>query len=262
MPPTKRSCFVKLIRYEIAAGIFQGELDGDYIHRFAGDFFTGPTRTGDRDPLSTARLLHPTVPTIIVNLAVNYASHAGGRPLNLRPQPFLAAPSSALDPEAAIILPADSTNTHYEGEVAIVIGRRTSHISAADARSHILGVCCANDVSERAWQGGNDKDTQWWRAKSADTFSPFGPAIVTDLKYDSLDLETRLNGKTVQQGNTSQLVFPIDECIAYISQYMALEPGDLIFTGTPGTTGPMNHGDIVEVEVQDVGILRNTVEHL
>jgi 2-keto-4-pentenoate hydratase/2-oxohepta-3-ene-1,7-dioic acid hydratase in catechol pathway len=253
---------MKLIRYQTAAGIFHGEVDGDHIHRFTGNFFTGPTRTSDRDTLSSARLMHPTVPTKIVNLAVNYASHAGGRPLNLRPQPFLAAPSSALDPEAAIILPADSVNAHYEGEVAIVIGRRASHISAADARGHVLGVCCANDVSERAWQGGDDKDTQWWRAKSADTFSPFGPVIVTNLDYDDLDLETRLNGKTVQQGNTSQLVFPIDECIAYISQYMTLEPGDLIFTGTPGTTGPLNNGDIVEIEVQGVGVLRNPVEHL
>ena len=249
-----------LVRYETVAGIFHGEIEGDTVHRLSGDFFTGRTRTGDRDPLASARLLHPTLPTKIVNMAVNYPSHAGGRPLNVRPQPFLAPPSSALDPEAAIILPADSANAHYEGEVAIVIGRRTARISAAEARAHILGVCCANDVSERAWQGGDDKDTQWWRAKSADTFSPFGPVIVTDLDYDDLDLETRLNGDTVQQGNTSQLVFSVEVCIAYISRYMTLEPGDLVFTGTPGTTGPLNHGDIVEV--QGVGVLRNPVEHL
>ncbi len=143
-----------------------------------------------------------------------------------------------------------------------VIGKDCRRVSPAQAPRFILGYTCGNDVSERAWQGGDDKDTQWWRAKSADTFSPFGPVIVTDLDYDNLGLETRLNSKTVQQGNTSQLVFPIDECIAYISQYMTLEPGDLIFTGTPGTTGPLNNGDIVEIEVQGVGVLRNPVEHL
>ena len=251
-----------LIRYKTAAGIFYGEIDGHTIHRLAGDFFTGRTRTGEQDSTTSARLLHPTLPTKIVNMAVNYPSHAGGRPLNIRPQPFLAAPSSARDPEAAIILPADSTNAHYEGEVAVVIGRPASRVSAADARAHVLGVCCANDISERTWQGGDEKDAQWWRAKSADTFSPFGPVIATDLDYDNLELETRLNGETVQQGNTSQLVFPIDDCIAYISSYMTLEPGDLVFTGTPGTTRPLNHGDIVEVEVQGVGVLRNPVEHL
>lgn len=250
-----------LVRYQVAAGTFHGELDGDTIHRLAGDFFTGRTRVGKRDSAGSARLLHPTLPTKIVNMAVNYPSHAGGRPLNVVPQPFLAAPSSALDPESAIILPVDSTNAHYEGEVAIVIGRRASRIAAADARSHLLGVCCANDISERDWQGGDQKDTQWWRAKSADTFSPFGPVIATDLDYDNLDLETRLNGETVQQGNTAQLVFSIDECIAFISRYMTLEPGDLVFTGTPGTTRPLSHGDVVEVEVQGVGVLRNPVEH-
>lgn len=252
---------MNLVRYETSAGTFHGELDGDVIHRLEGDFFTGCTRTGDADPMAAARLLHPTLPTKIVNMAVNYSSHAGGQALNVVPQPFLATPSSALDPGSPIILPADSTNAHYEGEVAVVIGRRASQISAAEVRSHILGVCCANDISERAWQGGDSKDTQWWRAKSADTFSPFGPHIATDLDYDHLGLETHLNGETVQKSNTEQLVFSIDECIAYISQYMTLEPGDLVFTGTPGTTGPLSHGDIVEIEVAGVGILRNPVEH-
>ena len=252
---------MNLVRYETSAGTFHGELDGDVIHRLEGDFSTGCTRTGDADPMAAARLLHPTLPTKIVNMAVNYSSHAGGRALNVVPQPFLATPSSALDPGSPIILPADSTNAHYEGEVAVVIGRRASQISAAEVRSHILGVCCANDISERAWQGGDSKDTQWWRAKSADTFSPFGPHIATDLDYDHLGLETHLNGETVQKSNTEQLVFSIDECIAYISQYMTLEPGDLVFTGTPGTTGPLSHGDIVEIEVAGVGILRNPVEH-
>ena len=219
---------MNLVRYETSAGTFYGELDGDVIHRLIGDFFTGRTRTGNADPMAAARLLHPTLPTKIVNMAVN---------------------------------PADSTDAHYEGEVAVVIGRRASQISAAEVRAHVLGICCANDISERAWQGGDSKDTQWWRAKSADTFSPFGPHIATDLDYDHLGLETHLNGETVQKSNTEQLVFSIDECIAYISQYMTLEPGDLVFTGTPGTTGPLSHGDIVEIEVAGVGILRNPVEH-
>ena len=253
---------MKLVRYETPHGKFYGELESGIIHRLSDDLFTNRVRSGVQESLAGVRLLHPTLPTKIINIAVNYPSHAGGRPLNVIPQPFLAAPSSALDPDASIILPASSSNAHYEGEVAVVIGRRTVDVAPTDVGSHILGVCCANDISERDWQSGSDKDTQWWRAKSADTFSPFGPAIATDLNYNNLDLETRVNNRVVQRGNTSQLVFSIDQCISYISKYMTLEPGDLVFTGTPGTTAALKDGDKVEVEVEGVGILGNLVTQL
>lgn len=253
---------MKLVRYETPTGIFYGELENGSIYRLRSDFFGTRIRSGIQESIENVRLLHPTLPTKIINIAVNYPSHAGGRPLNVVPQPFLAAPSSALDPGAPIILPATSSNAHYEGEVAVVIGRQTVDIAPADVKSHVLGICCANDISERDWQGGSEKDTQWWRAKSTDTFSPFGPIISTDLDYNNLDLETRVNNKVVQQGNTSQLVFSIDQCISYISKYMTLEPGDLVFTGTPGITSALKDGDTVEVEVQGVGVLANPVTQL
>jgi 2-keto-4-pentenoate hydratase/2-oxohepta-3-ene-1,7-dioic acid hydratase in catechol pathway len=158
-----------------------------------------------------------------------------------------------------IVIPPDAANVHYEGEMVLVIGRRTRNVSPEEAARSIFGVTCGNDVSDRDWQNGPNKDLQWWRAKGADTFGPLGPAIVTGLDFSDLLLTTRLNGETVQQQRTSDLLFPAPVIVSYISRWVTLEPGDVIYTGTPGSTRKMNPGDIVEVEIEGIGILRNQV---
>jgi 2-keto-4-pentenoate hydratase/2-oxohepta-3-ene-1,7-dioic acid hydratase in catechol pathway len=137
-----------------------------------------------------------------------------------------------------------------------VIGKKAQNITEAQVKDHIFGVTACNDVSERAWQ---KQDLQWFRAKAADTFGPMGPALVTNVDYNSLKLIGRHNGKVVQETTADLLIFSIDNIVSYVSRYITLEPGDVIFTGTPGTTQAMKPGDTFEVEIPGVGLLRNKV---
>ncbi len=187
----------------------------------------------------------------------NFRSHLGGRPAPVLPGLFAKLPGTVIGPDAPIILPPDAGEVHAEGEVVVVIGRRASRVDAAGARRAIFGVTAGNDVSERSWQAS---DLQWLRAKGSDTFGPLGPAIVTGLDPDDLGIRTRINGRTVQEGRTPDLLFPTTELVAWISRYVTLEPGDVIYTGTPGVTGAIAPGDVVEVDVEGVGTLRNPVE--
>ncbi len=248
-----------LIRYEVDGRERHGVLEDGEIAELDGDFYGSLDRTGRTVALSDVAIKCPSAPSKIINLAGNYLSHMGERPPFNKPQPFIATPSSALDPGQSIQIPSGAANVHYEGEMAVVIGRRARDVPQSNASDYILGVCAGNDVSERDWQGGDDKDVQWWRAKSADTFSPFGPWIATDLDYSNLDLATRLNGETVQSCNTSELIFGVDEIIAFVTRFMTLEPGDVVFTGTSGETSRISVGDVVEVELEGCGVLSNPV---
>ncbi|HEX4915177.1 MAG TPA: fumarylacetoacetate hydrolase family protein, partial [Vicinamibacterales bacterium] len=144
----------------------------------------------------------------------------------------------------------------YEAEVCVVIGKRAKNITEAQVKDHIFGVTPCNDVSERAWQ---KQDMQWFRAKASDTFGPMGPALVTNVDYTNLKLIGRHNGKVVQETTTDLLIFNINNIVSYVSKYITLEPGDVIFTGTPGVTQAMKPGDTFEVEVVGVATLRNKV---
>ena len=148
---------------------------------------------------------------------------------------------------------------HYEGELVIVIGKTLHNVNRDQAIAGIFGVTCGNDVSERDWQNGAQKDLQWWRAKGADTFGPLGPAIVTGLDYGKLLLETKLNGQSVQKQYTSDLLFDCPAIVSYVSQFVTLTPGDLIYTGTPGSTKKMSPGDKVEVQIEGIGTLMNPI---
>lgn len=249
-----------LVRYEYQGEIRHGIREGDDVAEIAGDFFGDLRPTGAIASLSDVRLKAPTMPTKILNLAGNYYSHMGDTPPFTRPQPFLAPPSSVLDPGDDIVIPAGSIHVDYEGEIAVIIGKRACKVSVSEAPSCILGICPANDVSERDWQGGGDKDAQWWRAKGGDTFSPFGPWITTGLNYRDINLKTLVNGRTVQESNTkADMVHDIDTSLSFISQFMTLEPGDVIFSGTPQTTQALKPGDVVEVHVDGCGVLSNPV---
>ncbi len=155
------------------------------------------------------------------------------------------------------MVPNDATDVHYEGELVLIIGKRIRNASLEEARAAIFGCTCGNDVTERDWQRGPDKDLQWWRAKGTDTFGPLGPVIVTGLDYGNVRVCTRLNGKVVQDQSTADLIFDCPTVVSFISRYVTLEPGDVIYTGTPGITHKMGPGDTVEVEIEGIGVLRN-----
>lgn len=227
------------------------------VHFVRGGPFGGLSPTGERVALSKVQLLAPVKPTKIVAIGINYKSHAGSGEPPSNPEPFLKAPSSVIGPGEAIVLPPGSSRVDEEGEVVAVIGRRCRNVSESEVDGYVLGYTCGNDVSARDWQRS---DLQWWRAKSTDTFTAVGPWVETDLDPERIGLEVRVNGERVQQATTNDLVHPIRKCIAYISNAMTLERGDLIFTGTPGTTRALESGDIVEVEVEGVGVLTNPVE--
>ncbi|MGH9721714.1 MAG: fumarylacetoacetate hydrolase family protein, partial [Bryobacteraceae bacterium] len=178
------------------------------------------------------------------------------------PEMFYKPITCLQHPGEAIVIPKDATNVHYEGELVLVIGKRASRISKEEARNVIFGVSCGNDVSEREWQNGGKKDLQWWRAKGADTFGPLGPCVAVGLNYSNLLLQTRLNGQVVQKQNTSDLLFGPLEIVSFVSHFVTLTPGDLIYTGTPGATKKMSPGDMVEVDIEGIGVLKNKVTGL
>jgi 2-keto-4-pentenoate hydratase/2-oxohepta-3-ene-1,7-dioic acid hydratase in catechol pathway len=250
----------KYVRYSAPSGISQGILDGDTIRECSGDLFHDAfSETGRLRQLSEVNLLYPLKPRQILCVGLNYKSHIGTRATPASPEIFYKPVSCLQGPEGPIVIPRDATNVHYEGELVLVIGKRVRNVSPAEAVSAIFGVTCGNDVSEREWQHGSRKDLQWWRAKGADTFAPLGPAIATGLDYGKLLLQTRLNGEVVQEQSTSDLLFDGPTIVSYISQWITLEPGDLIYTGTPGATRKMSPGDVVEIEIEGIGLLRNPV---
>lgn len=248
----------KFIRYSVNSKTYYGILEGEVVSELAGNLFQH-TPTGVKRRLGDIKLLTPCQPRQILAVGRNYTSHLETRPKPQRPEIFYKPVSSLQDPEGPIVLPADSANAHYEGELVLVIGKRLRHASKEEAAAAIFGVTCGNDVSERDWQAGADKDLQWWRAKGSDTFSPLGPAIVTGLDYGNLNLQTRLNGQVVQEQGTRDFIFDCPTVLSFISRYLTLEQGDVVYTGTPGITKKMSAGDVVEVEIEGIGVLRNSV---
>jgi len=251
---------MKFVRYRNAEGEgpVYGILDGDSVRELRGDLFYH-SETGVVRKLSDVKLLRPIEPGKILCVGRNYRSHRPGQADPKRPELFLKSISSLQDPEEPIVIPAEASNVHYEGELVLVLGKRLRKASKDEARAAVWGVTIGNDLSDRDWQNGPDKDMQWWRAKSSDTFCPLGPCIVTGLDYSNLKLETRINGTPVQQDNTGNLIFDCPTILSFTSQYMTLERGDLIFTGTPNITHKMNPGEICEVEIEGIGVLRNPV---
>ena len=235
-----------------------GILDGETVRELRGDVFEHG-ETGVTCGIGDVTLVYPCRPTKILAVGLNYQEPSGERQAPSNPEIFYKPLSCLQNPEGHIAIPRDATNVHYEGELVIVMGRRVHDASREEAEAAIFGVTCGNDVSERDWQHGANKDLQWWRAKGSDTFGPLGPAIVTGLDYSNVMLETRLNGEAVQRQNTSDLMFDGPAIVSYISKWVTLERGDVIYTGTPGNTKKMNPGDTVEVEIEGIGILRNKV---
>jgi 2-keto-4-pentenoate hydratase/2-oxohepta-3-ene-1,7-dioic acid hydratase in catechol pathway len=201
----------------------------------------------------------PPPPSKIIGVGRNYRDHAaelGNAVPDAEPLLFLKAPSSLVVGGGEIVLPPESSRVDYEGELALVIGRRVKAWPQERWLDALAGVCCANDVTARDLQ---KKDGQFARAKSFDTFCPIGPAIVSGLDPSDLAIEARVNGAARQSARTSQMVFSPAFLVAYVSRMMTLLPGDLILTGTPAGVGPLTTGDLVEVEIEGVGVLSNRV---
>lgn len=262
--PAQREGVQRFVRFlrgaRLGSGpIRHGLLEGDSVRELAGSPFLSVKPTGTRYPLKDVRLLAPCEPPKILAVGLNYRSHIGNRPAPKRPEIFYKPITCLQHPDAPIVIPKDATNVHSEGELVIIIGKTMRRASKEQARAGIFGYSCGNDVSDRDWQNGPDKDLQWWRAKGADTFGPLGPAIVRGVNGDQLQLRTRLNGSVVQEQTTADLLFDTASIVSFISQYVTLLPGDAIYTGTPGATKPMKPGDVVEVEIEGIGTLKNPV---
>lgn len=209
-------------------------------------------------PLDELHLLAPIVPGKIVAVGRNYAAHAKelGNDVPAEPILFLKPPSSLLDPGGVILRPPSSARVDFEGELAIVIGSRARHVTPDNWKDVVLGFTCANDVTARDLQ---KRDVQFTRGKGFDTFCPIGPWIETDLDPSDLRIVTRVNGDVRQDGRTSMMAFDCGALIAFISEIMTLESGDVILTGTPEGVGPLEAGDEVEVEIEKIGVLSNRV---
>jgi len=245
------------VRYEHRGNRAYGLLENDTIREIRGGLFGAGTPTGTKVKLADVRLLYPCEPATVLAVGLNYKSHLGNRPAPAKPELFFKPVTSLLEPDGDIVIPPQATNVHYEGEFVIVIGRTAHQVSESDAMQYVFGYTCGNDVSERNWQQG---DLQWWRAKGSDTFGPLGPAIAKGLEYKSRRLQTRLNGEVKQSQLLSDLLFDVPTIVSFASRHVTLQPGDVIYTGTPGATSAMKPGDIVEVEIEGIGVLRNRVK--
>lgn len=246
----------KYVRFRAGKTVAYGIVEGNRVRQLDGNLFRSWRPTDTTHKLSEVRLLVPTRPSKVLAAALNYKSHAGEKTPPTEPQLFFKAPTCLVPSGGRIVIPKGTNEVHYEGEMVIVIGKRAKNVSEDQALDHVLGVTCGNDVSARDWQSN---DIQWWRAKGSDTFGPCGPMIVSGIDYDDLLLQLRLNGEVKQKERTSQMIFSVAELVSFISRHVTLEAGDLIFTGTAGTTGAIEPGDVVEVELEGVGVLKNRV---
>jgi len=251
---------MRIVRYQIENEPPKyGWLLDEKVGEIQGDLFGQYRRREAKTPLADVKLVAPSEPTKILCVGRNYVEHAKelGNEVPKVPLVFMKPPSSIISESDTIILPPQSKQIEHEAELVIVIGKRGRHISPEDAKNYILGYTIGNDVTARDLQ---KTDGQWTRAKGFDTFCPFGPWIDTDFDPADAVVTCRVSGQMRQMASTRDMVFNVPTLIAYISSFVTLEPGDLIFTGTPAGVGELRDGDEVIVEIEGLGALRNTVK--
>lgn len=251
----------------VDGSVHQAVLDGEELQVIRGDLFGSWEMTPTRYSLSSVKLLAPVVPVNILAIGLNYRAHANetNMPIPDHPVLFIKATSALCNPGDPIILPRVAPHeVDYECELALVIGKTARHVSTDQALDYVFGYTCANDVSARDCQHRIDK--QWARAKSFDTFCPLGPWIETDLEPDQAAIRSRLNGVVMQDSNTNDLIFSCRQLIAHLSESLTLLPGTVILTGTPSGVGAarvppvyLKPGDVIEVEIDGIGTLKNPV---
>ena len=218
--------------------------------------FGNPTFTGRSWPLADTRLLAPILPSKVVAIGRNYADHAAelGNDVPSSPIIFIKPSTSVIGPRVPIQLPASSERVDYEGELAVVIGKKAKHLTEANAMSCVFGYTIGNDVSERTWQKA---DRGLWRSKNADTFKPMGPWIETDVDLDKMETVIRVNGNETGRFHTNDMIFGVVPFLVELSKYFTLSPGDVIWMGTDGASPNLKAGDVVEIDITGIGTLRN-----
>lgn len=249
---------MQIVRFRAEEKTRYGAIEGNHIVEYAGTPYGTFKKARKKYPLKHAVLLAPVVPSKVVAVGLNYREHAEelNLPLPAEPIIFLKPISALCGPDDPIVIPAQARRLDYEAELGIVVKKRCRNVQPERAREYILGYTCVNDVTAREFVA---RDGQWTRAKGFDTFCPVGPSIVTDIDPNEVDIEIYLNGERKQASNTKHCLFPVEDVIARVSAVMTLQPGDVIATGTPGGSGPMQPGDKVEVRIEGIGSLKNPV---
>jgi 2-keto-4-pentenoate hydratase/2-oxohepta-3-ene-1,7-dioic acid hydratase in catechol pathway len=253
---------VRWIRFSLNERIAYGIVEGDRIREVAGDPFGGYETTQRVHGLDAAKIEVPVVPRTFYCVGLNYAEHILqaaaklGIAADLPKQPDVGyrAINALIAHEETVVIPPDASKVQYEGELAVIIGKRARHLSEADALSCVLGYSIGNDVSERSWQ---KSDRTLWRAKNTDTFKPMGPWIETEVDLEALETRVRVNGAETTRFRTNAMLFGVATYIATITRYITLYPGDMIWMGTDGTSPDLKSDDLVEVEITGIGVLRN-----
>ncbi len=249
---------MKYIRFSYQDSIHYGLLSGDSIQVLQGSPFRDFSVTEEIVALSEVKVLTPCDYSKAICIGLNYRDHAEEfqLPIPTEPVVFIKPSTASLNHNGVIEYPAMCKRLDYEAELAIVIKKKAKHIKQEEVKDYILGYTCANDVTARDLQ---PKQGQWTVAKSFDTFCPFGPYVSDEVDPSNLTIESRVNGRTMQKSNTKNLIFNVPFLISYLSQIMTLLPGDIILTGTPGGISGMHHGDTVEIIIEGLGTLRNTI---
>lgn len=255
-----RKVFVmKFVRFLHDGKEFAGILENGMIRQIKGEFWEEFQLEDKCHEIGSVKLLAPCKPSKVIAVGLNYKDHIsefGNRDIPDEPVLFIKLPHAVIGPGESIRIPEGATRVDYEAELAVVIGKHCFNVSEAEASQYILGATCLNDVTERHIQR---KDGQWTRAKNFPTFCPIGPCIATGIDYSDLAIRTRLNGQITQDSRTSYLIWNAERLVSFISKVIPLFPGDVVTTGTPSGVGPMKPGDIVEVEIEGIGTLRNPV---
>jgi len=251
---------MRIVRYQTAdKGPRYGWLHDDKVGDIEGQLFGKYKRLEATTSISDVKLLAPMLPSKILCIGRNYVEHAKehGHEVPKIPIVFMKPPSSILDPGGTIILPPQSQQVEHEAELVVVIGKRGHNVTAENAKKYIFGYTVGNDVTARDIQNA---ESQWTRAKGFDTFCPFGPWVDTEFNAADAVITCKVNGQPRQMASTRDVVYSVSTLIAFISSVMTLEPGDLLFTGTPAGVGPLKDGDVVVVEIEGLGVLRNPVK--
>ncbi len=239
-------------------GVVQGEGEDAVVAQLEGIPFDGVRETGERTPLSDVTLLAPVEPSKVVAFGRNYAEHAKelGNEVPAIPIVFLKPSTAVVGPDAEVEYPALTSDLHYEGELAVVIGRRCKAVPVEDVAGVVLGYTVANDLTMRDIQ---KSEGQWTRGKGFDGACPLGPWVETELDPSALSLRSSVNGELRQDGTTADMLRNVAECVSWVSQAMTLLPGDVVLTGTPAGVGSLSRGDTIEVTVEGIGTLRTRI---